>query len=431
MPPDCTSPGRCWGSNQSLTLRSCRALVWRRSACRNRNGRPRNSSIVRTPADAKSCARHCTAQKAGSGKVINKEENEETERAHRNRKARPKFPDGPLVKVQTLFSAGDLRHHHVSHHHRHYGTRLRHHRHASCRHRRSYRHHHVSHLRHRSSRHHGTRHHRSYHHRESRLLRRNFLRRRSCGSAQSRNETALGSCGWAENTSVAQNCAAASKKAAGHSRDSHRTGNSSCAAEARRSARCWNNSAGYCCSSAWKAARASCCRRAVPHRLPTADDHSSLEPNSAPAHSSGGSSCRTPVARVPGRLDCLALPRSASCFPRAVRNCCPRGCLWIGLNSASPKAADSPRADAVAASWPSCLARSRNVRPCSMSHSNWASPKVGSATAMGPNCLAHFRNVRWCSMSDSNSALPKEDDFGRVRVAGQSFPNWLERCSVD
>lgn len=241
------------------------------------------------------------------------------------------------------------------------------------------------------------------------------------------NEMAPGSCGWAENTFAAQsNYAAASKRAAGHSRDSHWTGDSSCAAEAgksahywnktavgrtrdsrwtgdwssavevRRSARCWNNSGGCCCSLARKAGKANYCRRAVPRRLPTPDDHSSPEASSAPAHSLGGWSSRTPVARVRGLSHCLVHPRRESCSPGAVRNCCSWGCSRIGLNSPSPKAAGSARARSVAASW--------------------------------PNCLAHFRNVRSCSMSRLSWASPKAADFGRVHFAAASSRNWLACC---
>ncbi len=234
-----------------------------------------------------------------------------------------------------------------------------------------------------------------------------------------------------------RNCAAASKRAAEHSRDSHWTASCSCAGEARRSARYWNNSGGCCCSLARKAGKANYCCRAVLHRLPTADDHSSLERNSAAAHSSVGSSCRTLVARVRGRSHCLALPKSARCFPGAVGNCCLQGCSWIGLNSVSPKAAGSAMADSVAAMGPNCLAHSRNVRSCSMSHSNWTSPKAAgsemadSVAASRPNCRAHFRNVRWCSVSDSNWTSPKAAGFERDRAAALSFPNWLECCLAD
>src|SRR5205807_2468746 len=153
----------------------------------------------------------------------------------------------------------------------------------------------------------------------------------------------------------------------------------SSAAEDRKSARRSKSSGGCYCSSASRAAQ-TCRYAADHHHLPTADDRSSREPNSAPAHLLGGlirlpaagdhssrevssalarwlagSSCQSLAARVRGRFGFPALPRSAYCFLVAGKNYSPRDHSWTGWNSASPKAAGCAKVRFAASSSLNCL----------------------------------------------------------------------------
>ncbi len=268
------------------------------------------------------------------------------------------------------------RHHCYANHRHHWSYRRGIHRRRSCLHRDSC-------LLRCSSRHCAIRHHHNY-----RAGRYSFHRHRSCGSAQSRNATAPGSCGPARNRSAAKNYCAVSKRAAARSRDFRRTANCRAAA-AHKNARCWKNSADCCCSSARRAAKA-CSRRADRHFLPTADDRSSRAPSSGPAHlltdwsrspaadhslcaassepAQAGWNCQTLAARARGRLRCLALPSCASCFPAAPRNCPALDYSSRVLNFALPTAAGLAQVRVAARSCWNCVA-------------HW-------------NCLAHWRSVR-------------------------------------